>query len=199
MRSTQVRGVAVQDRGTGRSRPGGERGVQDRRGDREAEAGGQAGPDGPQLDHHGIDATGQDERAAGRKAGHERGRDGLDLDAAVSLAGAHLAAHVGHLVQHGAVLDAGKNDLVGGVPDGGGAVRSPAFPELAHAVGDGDDAHALTGGVRQPHVQRDADDLAYLVQGEQQRRVQLARRGAGARPGWPGAVRSPQSSGTAAR
>ena len=63
------------------------------RGDGEAEAGGQAGPDGPQLDHHGIDATGQDERAAGRKAGHERGRDGLDLDAAVSLAGAHLAAH----------------------------------------------------------------------------------------------------------
>ena len=93
----------------------------------------------------------------------------------------------------------GKNDLVGGVPDGGGAVRSPAFPELAHAVGDGDDAHALTGGVRQPHVQGDADDLAYLVQGEQQRRVQLARRGAGARPAWPGAARSPQSSGTAAR
>ena len=46
-------------------------------------------------------------------------------------------------------------------------------------MGDGDDAHALTGGVGQPHVEGDADDLAYLVQGEQQRRVQLARRGAG--------------------
>ena len=181
MRSAQVWGVAVQ---VGNLQvPFLARGVEERRGDREAEAGGQAGPDGPQLDHHGIDAAGQDERAAGREAGHERGRDGLDLDAAVSLAGAYLAAHVGHLVQHGTVLDARKNDLVGGVPDGGGAVRSPAFAELAHAVGDGDDAHALTGGVRQPHVEGDADDLAYLVQGEQQRRVQLARRGAGARQG----------------
>ena len=50
-------------------------------------------------------------------------------------------------------------------------------------MGDGDDAHALTGGVGQPHVQGDADDLADLVQGQQQRRVQLAGRGAGAGQG----------------
>ena len=48
-------------------------------------------------------------------------------------------------------------------------------------MGHGHDGDALAGRVGQPQVQRDADDLAGLVQREQQRRVQPALRGAGAR------------------